>query len=261
MEIENLKDSACLLKQSLRQFSEKLETTRERIEGAARLHHLLGLHLKEDDVQQEMQKLAEKIGDPGLIERCRDNAKARSKCENPIETSTPQRLPPAKTTPVSICDCWMDRMDPDTKQPLPLLAEEENEDRELSEEANLEEDEEEHSKLADSGLGGCDRCEGNDKLTRACSCQSFEDATLACVKSNNSDDLEEDCFESQKQHTDIPAPFQPNSHLHCHSSNLHLTELDEETGLDQKTQKYVYNPKIEHLIEMQWAFPHFKLGN
>ncbi|XP_055707443.1 uncharacterized protein LOC129804301 isoform X2 [Phlebotomus papatasi] len=237
MEIENLKDSACLLKQSLRQFSEKLETTRERIEGAARLHHLLGLHLKEDDVQQEMQKLAEKIGDPGLIERCRDNAKARSKCENPIETSTPQRLPPAKTTPVSICDCWMDRMDPDTKQPLPLLAEEENEDRELSEEANLEEDEEEHSKLADSGLGGCDRCEGNDKLTRACSCQSFEDATLACVKSNNSDDLEEDCFESQKQHTDIPAPFQPNSHLHCHSSNLHLTELDEETGLDQKTQK------------------------
>ncbi|XP_059613390.1 uncharacterized protein LOC132259677 [Phlebotomus argentipes] len=231
MEIENLKDSACALKQHLRQFSEKLETTRERIEGAARLHHLLGLHLKEDDVQLEMQRLAEKIGDLGLIERCRE-AKNRSKCDPP-ETSTPIKSTPApKTTPVQICNCWMDQME-DSKPALPLLAEAEKEDRE---EGLEEEDEEEHSKLADSGLGGCDRCEGNDKLTRACSCQSFEDATLACVKSNNSDDLEEDFEVSQKQ-TDIPTPFQPNSHLHCHSSNLHLSEFDEETGLDQKTQK------------------------
>ncbi|GAB0100254.1 pleckstrin homology domain-containing family G member 4B isoform X5 [Sergentomyia squamirostris] len=241
MEIENLRESGNLLKQNLRQFSEKLEITRERIEGAARLHHLLGLHLKENDVQQEMQKLAEKIGDPGLIERCRKNSSSRGKIENLSKTSivhipTPQ---PVKTTPAQICNCWMDQMDPDPKTPLPLLAEEEKEDHELTEDVTLEEeDEEEHSKLADSGLGGCDRCEGNDKLTRACSCQSFEDATLACVKSNNSDDLEEDCFEtSQKPHTDMSTPFQPNSHLHCHSSNLHLSDLDEDTGLDQKTLK------------------------
>uniref|UniRef100_A0A1B0CXA3 Uncharacterized protein n=2 Tax=Lutzomyia longipalpis TaxID=7200 RepID=A0A1B0CXA3_LUTLO len=227
MEIENLRDSACNLKENLREFSEKLETTRERIEGAARLHHLLGLHIKEDDVQQEMQKLAEKIGDHGLIERCRENAKAK----DPIAVAQKPNTPSVQEDV-----CWLDQENP--KQGVPLLAKEEDIPGEDG--TNLEEEDEEHSKLADSGLSGCDRCENSDKLTRACSCQSFEDAALGgCVKSTNSDDLEEDCFEiAQKQHTaDVPAPFQPNSHLHCHSSNLHLSELDEATGLDQKTQK------------------------
>jgi len=46
----------------------------------------------------------------------------------------------------------------------------------------MEEDEEDHSKMADSGLGGCDKCEGNYKLVRACSCQSFEDTANVCDK-------------------------------------------------------------------------------
>lgn len=47
---------------------------------------------------------------------------------------------------------------------------------------NSQDDDEDHSKMADSGLGGCDRCEGNDKLVRTCSCQSFYEPANACNK-------------------------------------------------------------------------------
>lgn len=44
------------------------------------------------------------------------------------------------------------------------------------EELEMEDGEEEQSKVADSGVGGCERCEGNPKLTRVCSCQSLNEA-------------------------------------------------------------------------------------
>lgn len=40
-----------------------------------------------------------------------------------------------------------------------------------------EEEEEGQSKIADSGLGGCQRCEANPKLSRVCSCQSLTETT------------------------------------------------------------------------------------
>lgn len=37
---------------------------------------------------------------------------------------------------------------------------------------------------------------------------------------------------------DFSTPFQPNAHLYCYSSNMDLPELDNNSGLDAKTQKY-----------------------
>lgn len=213
-----------------------METIREKIEGAARLHHLFSINqFKDDDVRLEMRKLAEKIGVQSLIERCKELPLKKEiliediRCTSPISTSTPQK----QETPFSnsTCICWNDR----TNTSLDSSQIQEKSSNKVIQEI-VEEDEEEHSKMADSGLGGCDRCEGNEKLTRACSCQSFEDANNICDKSNNSDDLEEDCFEANAKPS-IQTPFEANSHLHCHASSLHLPELDENDGLDQKTQK------------------------
>uniref|UniRef100_A0AAG5D9S6 DH domain-containing protein n=1 Tax=Anopheles atroparvus TaxID=41427 RepID=A0AAG5D9S6_ANOAO len=97
-----------------------------------------------------------------------------------------------------------------------------------------DEEDEELSKMADSGLGGCDRCEGNAKLERTCSCQSFDDPKNMC---NNSDDLDEDCFEGiSKPSLDLQIPLQANAHLYCHASNLQL-DYEENNPFDQKTQK------------------------
>lgn len=319
LNVDPLRESARQLKQDLSTFSERLETTRERIEGAVRLHHLFGLQLKEDDVLQEMQRLAEKIGKPDLIERFKQNLNAMGVVHSKLDmkrlftTSTPERPQKLLVKSVSAqhqhqqhqqqqqqqqakqhrsvsvaqnCNCWIQsNHDADSGCPanrpslptgkptsgllvtgaLPHLAEESRRDNNSSIGApncsetdkvvpqayqshrieaanNADEDEEDHSKMADSGLGGCDRCEGNDSnLKRACSCQSFEDATLACAKSNDSDDLgeeEEDCFNDQKP-IEMPVSFQPNSHLFSHSSNLNLFDLDDVHGVDQKAQKLV----------------------
>lgn len=256
---------------------------------------------------QEMQRLAEKIGKPDLIERFRHNmGSVGSKLDicrkgyqstGTFSTSTPERPAPklqVKTVSAVFnkhqsvaqnCNCWVQSIHEShadstssssgssnscsvvrsyshtaSINTLPLLQEEKSssssgdhfndEEEEDScgklnfqmrsmNDNSMEEDEEDHSKMADSGLGGCDRCEGDDaKLKRACSCQSFEDATIACAKSNNSDDLEEeDCFGSSQKPSEIPTPFQPNSHLYCHSSNLNLMDWDDVQGVDQKTQK------------------------
>lgn len=59
--------------------------------------------------------------------------------------------------------------------------------------------------------------------------------------SNNSDDLEEDCFEgTMKQMLEYQSsPLQPNAHLYCYSSNTDLPQFDNCGGLDAKTQKYM----------------------
>lgn len=178
LDVDLLKETKSSLKQALATYSDRLETIRERIEGAARLHHLLTLDLKEKDVQLEMQRLAEKIGAIGLIERCRESSKKHG--HKPIVvTSTPTKVSDA-------CSCWRDeRVEPDRQsKTASMTSQDRKQSLQLEQKAidNSQDDDEDHSKMADSGLGGCDRCEGNDKLVRTCSCQSFDEAGNVCSK-------------------------------------------------------------------------------
>lgn len=172
MDANALQDSSKSLSDNLSTFSERLENTRERIEGATRLHHLLNLHLKEDDVQNEMQRLAEKIGVAGLVERCKENKN--------LKTSTPNRQKRPNASDENYCRCWSND-ESSGRDAVPLS--QAMDDVQLKLRSTLQDDDEEdHSKMADSGLGVCDRCEENEQLVRTCSCQSFEDQTLACGK-------------------------------------------------------------------------------
>lgn len=211
------------LKQHLSQYSDRLETIRERVEGAVRLHHLLGLEFKEKDVQQEMQKLAEKIGALNLIERY------RSVTKNNMNTKIDKTSTPFKEANDS-CSCW------------PTDARFHN-NREVKTVEMMGDEDEDHSKIADSGLGGCDRCEMNDKLVRTCSCQSFDEPTN---KSHNSDEMEEDCFDNNmKGVIDYQmSPLKPNAHLYSYSSNIALPDLENNIGLAPKTQKFVTESAI-----------------
>lgn len=168
--VDSAKDLRTKLKQKRQKYAERLESLREKIEGAVQLHHLLGLDLKEKDVQHEMQKLAEKIGAIGLIERCRDSDKRRemTKMQKP---STPTK------EHQNNCNCWRNdsHFESNNGQRDGTAA------RTSSGEVSPDDDED-HSKMADSGLGSCDRCEGNDKLTRTCSCHSFDESATVCSK-------------------------------------------------------------------------------
>lgn len=58
--------------------------------------------------------------------------------------------------------------------------------------------------------------------------------------SRNSDDMEEDCFESGgKELHDYQSPLQPNAHLYTQTSNIALPEFDTSCGLSPKVQRYV----------------------
>ncbi|XP_054735640.1 uncharacterized protein LOC129242809 isoform X1 [Anastrepha obliqua] len=106
------------------------------------------------------------------------------------------------------------------------------------EQLELEDGEEEQSKIADSGVGGCERCEGNPKLTRVCSCQSLNEASNLYSKSQNSNELDFECYERPiKRYTDIHSPMEANAHLQYHASSLELSKLEELSCLDPKIQK------------------------
>lgn len=178
VDVDLLNETKSLLKQALSSYGDRLETIRERIEGAARLHHLLALDLKEKDVQLEMQRLAEKIGAVGLVERCRDTSIQHS--PEPV-TSTPSR------GSENSCSCWRNESfesDSGKNSSTDTSVRLRKRSMQLEQKANdnSQDDDEDHSKMADSGLGGCDRCEGNDKLVRTCSCQSFDEPATACSK-------------------------------------------------------------------------------
>lgn len=174
LNLEYARDLRLNLKQNLNQYSDQLETIRERIEGAMNLI--------------ERYRNFEKVGDPdgGKVEK----------------TSTP-------SNETDRCSCWQ---------------------------SDARDEDEDHSKMADSGLGGCDRCDMNDKLVRTCSCQSFDEPT---TKSHNSDELEEDCFDTNmKNAIDYQmSPLKPNAHLYSYSSNIALPDLENTCGLAPKTQK------------------------
>lgn len=67
-------------------------------------------------------------------------------------------------------------------------------------------------------------------------------------QSNNSDDLDEDCFQSAKQSLDLQVPLQANAHLYCHASSLQLDLGDISNIFDQKTQKYVFRKPFKRLL-------------
>ncbi|CAO1324103.1 unnamed protein product [Diamesa hyperborea] len=264
MELESLQTSAKNLNAELKAYSNRLEVLRERIEGAARLHHLLALRLNEEDVQKEMQKLAEKIGLSSLIENFNNslqlNASKKSGSSHKTTIITTTMI--ASSTPnkdtIKDCHCWPETeiKVPQISTPLPPLIEEvvEKSPEKITKACQEEDidcdDDEETSKLADSGLGTCDNCyEG--KLIRACSCHSVDDATMnVCDNDNSHNDTDLDDFDtsenitslstdepskSEKSHVSAPVPMMANAHLYCHTSNLQL-DL-EDSFIDQKTQK------------------------
>lgn len=216
LDTESAKHLRQTLKLNLSQYSNRLELIRERIEGAVRLHHLLGSDIKEKDVQQEMQRLAEKIGASSLIERYKNVSKgSRLNIGKTNKTSTPTK------DPADDCSCWHNNaVQYDMNREANSLIK--------TTEISVDDDEE-HSKMADSGVGGCDRCEVDDKLMRTCSCQSFDEPTS---KSHNSDDMEDDCFDNN-----IIAQLKPNAHLYNYASNITLPDMENTSGLAPKTQK------------------------
>lgn len=197
--METLQESAIHLRQALDCFAEKLETARERIEATTRLHHLLNLSGRDESAQQEMERLAEKYGVKGLLEKYRDKENGNVTVEggfkrkpetlnlsynqNNVQKITNMTSQIISSTPdgqkmrslchrsssygtgsyesPNACQCWRDSRNLD-----------------YMEDEMMDNDEEEgRSKIADSGVGECQRCEGNPKLTRICSCQSLNEET------------------------------------------------------------------------------------
>lgn len=261
MELASLKDAGGNLNSELKAYSIRLESLREKIEGAARLHHLLALKLNEDDIQKEMQKLAEKIGLSNLMQTIKSsniNQPKKVKGKMTITTTTITTSTPKKEKEMT-CDSFGDSL-LISNSILPSI--EESPEKKLSnnvtkaqrEGEEEENDEAESSKLIDSGLETFDESfeMKEENLLRACSCQSIvDDATLACDNSQHDhDDADLDDYDTSENITSIsldepnksessnniaPVPLQANAHLYCHASNLQL-DLDD-SSIDQKTQK------------------------
>lgn len=259
MELATLKDAGENLNSELKSYSIRLESLREKIEGAARLHHLLALKLNEDDIQKEMQKLAEKIGLSSLMQSfksCNINQAKKVKGKMTITTTTITTSTPKKEKEIT-CDSFGDSLLISTSI-LPSI--EESPEKKLNNNVTKvckeeeDNDEAETSKLIDSGLETFDESfeMKDEKLLRACSCQSIaDDATLACDNSQHDhDDADLDDYDTSENITSIsldepnkseslnniaPVPLQANAHLYCHASNLQL-DLDD-SSIDQKTQK------------------------
>lgn len=261
LELESLKFAGENLNSELKAYSVRLEALREKVEGAARLHHLLALKLNEDDIQKEMQKLAEKIGLSCLMQSakaCNFNHAKKVTGKMTITTTTITTSTPKKEKEMT-CDSHGDSLLISTSI-LPAI--EESPEKKLNaacrgaEEAeeetadNDDEDDVDASKLVDSGVETFDESYEMKagELLRACSCQSIaDDATLACDNSQHDDDADLDDYDTSENITSIsldepnkseslpPAPLQANAHLYCHTSNLQL-DLDD-SFIDQKTQK------------------------
>uniref|UniRef100_A0A8D8IBJ9 Pleckstrin homology domain-containing family G member 4B n=1 Tax=Culex pipiens TaxID=7175 RepID=A0A8D8IBJ9_CULPI len=239
-ELEILKETLKLLKDCTDQHRERLERTRERMEGAVRLHEVLEKSVVDPAGHGELMKLAELVDVPALAEQCRklmtvsSNSNSDNRDTNTTSTSDNISLDISMSDDTITATSTPEKVKP--QQMVPTLIEPGMQHRCKSDHGHHHhhEDEEEQSKMADSGLGGCDRCEGNEKLERTCSCQSLNDPKNAC---NNGDDLDEDCFEGiSKPSLDLQIPLQANAHLYCHASNLQL-DYEENNIFDQKTQK------------------------
>lgn len=187
--ISVLSESARNLKTALDQFSEKLEKTRERIEGGARLLHLLTQHQRETAALEELQRLADELGAMSLIEKHLP-AIMRKTSSLPVASSTPGQATAKRSSyrcssgngssfdgapSGSHCSCWRESRNlEDMDEP----EEEPDNDNDCDADGDGDGDgdgEEQQSKIADSGVGVCDNCERNPKLARICSCQSLNE--------------------------------------------------------------------------------------
>lgn len=234
LNIESAKELRLSLKENLIQYSDRLEVIRERIEGASRLHHLLGLDFeKKDDIQLEMQKLAEKIGAVNFIDRLRNAANKSIATTTTTIASAAVAATETKNNLTEHCLYWHSEINhcDNNRQSNNLNK------RTGIQEMNIDDDGN-HSKMGDSGLGSCDRCEIDNKLIRTCSCQSFDESTTN--KSHNSDDIEEDCFaiNAKGMMEYQMSPLKPNAHLYSYSSNIALPDMKDSSDLAPKTQKY-----------------------
>ncbi|CRL08309.1 CLUMA_CG021360, isoform A [Clunio marinus] len=273
-ELDSLRDIGDNLNSELKAYSIRLESLREKFEGAARLHHLLALKLNEDDIQKEMEKLAEKIGLSSLMQDKFNKMKSKkSTGKMTITTTTMITTSTPKKEREMTCDsCYGDSL-LISNSILPSI--EESPEKKLLERGTTAAKEENNydddgideveatamtstSKLVDdSGLETFDDSfemkDDDEKLLRACSCQSIvDDATLACDNSQHDhDDADLDDYDTSENITSISidettnkseslnniatVPLQANAHLYCHASNLQL-DLDDSL-IDQKTQK------------------------
>ncbi|XP_034103028.1 LOW QUALITY PROTEIN: uncharacterized protein LOC117567274 [Drosophila albomicans] len=234
-----LSESAHNLKMALDQFSDKLEKTRERIEGGARLLHLLTQHQRETAALDELQRLAEELGATTLIEKHLPTMRKTSSL--PTASSTPGPTTAKRGSyrcssgngssfdgatgagGSSHCSCWRESRNlEDMDEP------EEEHDNDCDADADGEE---QQSKIADSGVGVCDNCERNPKLARICSCQSLNEKS-------HDELLEDECFDRPtKRYMDMHSPMEANAHLQCHASSFELTTLEELSCLEPKIQK------------------------
>lgn len=180
-ELEILKETLKLLKDCTDQHRERLERTRERMEGALRLHEVLEKSVVDPAVHGELMKLAELVDVPTLAEQCRklmtvsSHSKSDNRDTNTTSTSDNISLDISMSDDTITATSTPEKVKP--QQMVPTLIEPGMQHRCKSDHGHHHhhEDEEEQSKMADSGLGGCDRCEGNEKLERTCSCQSLND--------------------------------------------------------------------------------------
>lgn len=209
----------------LKIYSGRLENLREKIEGAARLHHLLALKLNEADVQMEMQKLAEKIGLSSLMQNYGKSSSAAGKKATGKMTITTTTITTSTPKKETSCDSNQQSIDSHSQlMPTSLLpAIEESPEKKLDHnvcsqtvtiaKACQEEDiddiddeltsttvaESKTLSLGDSGMGATlydDSYEKEEeKLLRACSCESLvDDATMnACdnISQHENDDLDD----------------------------------------------------------------------
>lgn len=246
-----MKSAGDALNSELKAYSARLECLREKVEGAARLHHLLALKLNEDDIQKEMQKLAEKIGLAGLmhsIKSCAINQPKKVTGKMTITTTTITTSTPKKEREMT-CDSFGDSLLLSTSI-LPSIEESPEKKLEKHSRQDDDDDDDDDTKMCDSGLETFD--ESDEKLLRAFSCQTIaDDATLACDNSQHDhDDADLDDYDTSENITSISldepnkseslgniasVPLQANAHLYCHASNLQL-DLDD-SSIDQKTQK------------------------
>lgn len=261
MELDSMKRAGDHLNSELKAYSVCLESLREKIEGAARLHHLMALKLDEDDIKDEMQKLAEKIGLSFLMQGYNAGRQAKkATAKMTITTTTITTSAPKKEREMTF-DSHGDSLLISTSI-LPSI--EESPEKKLENNATkayIEEDEDEEEKetadnvkTTDSGVETFDESfeMKDEKLLRSCSFQSIaDDATLACDNSQHDhDDVDLDDYDTSENITSISlddpskseslsnmasTPLQANAHLYCNTSNLQL-DLDDST-INQKTQK------------------------
>lgn len=222
------------------QYTERLEEIRERIEGAARLHHLLRLGFTDRDTHSEMEKLAKKIGAVNLIDRCTASKNGKSITKNIavsiIDGEGGGGGGGCSSGSAEHCVCWphtVSNYGDNFNKTSPMQS---AGTHEMIQRAAAD-DEEDHSKMSDSGLGSCGRCDIDTKLMRTCSCHSFDESTN---KSHHSDDVEEeDCFDNcGKKMLDYQmSTVMPNAHLYSYSSSIELPDMENISGLTPKIQK------------------------